>query len=197
MGLPAHEFRATVLPHLDCAYNLARYLARNPALAEDIVQEALLRAFRSFATYRGGDGRAWLLAIVRNCFFSQREANAARFTVPLETVTAPGEAAASAGNPVLPVQEETPETELLRSAEVAQVRTHIEALPEPFRETLVLRELEGLSYEELASRLGLHKGTVMSRLFHARRKMQALLREYAGLSRGAGEADAAGGNREP
>lgn len=165
----AYEFRAIVLPHLDSAYNLARYLSRNPTVAEDLVQDALLRAYRSFASYRGGDGRAWLLAIVRNGFFSWREAQAARPTVPLECAAGLEEAAPGAASPAVPAVEETPETHLLRSADVAEVRAHIEALPEPFRETLVLRELEDLSYKEIAQITAVPIGTVMSRLARARR----------------------------
>jgi RNA polymerase sigma-70 factor (ECF subfamily) len=168
-GGPADEFHTLVLAHLDSAYNLARYLSRNPTVADDLVQDALLRAYRSFATYRGGDSRAWLLAIVRNCFFSWRAAQAARPTVPLDTVVATDSLHDGAAEPVAPVTEETPETHLLRSAAAAEVRAHIEALPEPFRETLVLRELEDLSYKEIAQITAVPIGTVMSRLARARR----------------------------
>jgi RNA polymerase sigma-70 factor (ECF subfamily) len=144
---------------MDGAYGFARYLCRDGAAAEDIVQEAFLRAWRGFAGFRGQDARAWLFAIVRNCVFSAPR--------PVPTAEVDAEAAAD--------DADTAEQALVRSSEVQAVRGAIEALPEPFRETLVLRELEELSYREVAAVTGAPIGTVMSRLARARRMLAAAL----------------------
>jgi RNA polymerase sigma factor (sigma-70 family) len=157
----AQRFRALVLPHLDAAYGFARYLTRDASQAEDIVQEAFLKAFRGFSGFRGGDPRAWLFAIVRTTFLSAARSRAAW----AEPATA--EAIAS--------EDDTPEGALLRQGEVAMVRGAIEALPEPFRETLVLRELEELSYRQIAEVTSAPIGTVMSRLARARHMLLAAL----------------------
>ena len=172
------RFEALVLPHLDAAYNLARFLSRDPEAARDIVQEACLRAFRSIDACRGVDARPWLFAIVRNCFYTWAEARRSRpATVPLD---ADGSAlnGAPVGDPAGVhgaiaaaepwIDDETPERAALRTSEVAAIRATIEALPEPFREVLVLRELEELSYREIAQATGVPIGTVMSRLARAR-----------------------------
>lgn len=158
-GEVAHsgEFNDLILPHLDAAYNLARFLARDPTAADDIVQEAFLRAFRSFAGYRGGDPKSWLLAIVRNCSFSWMKAHRAE--------AAPAESEAE------PAASEPQEAQLLRAAEIEALRSAIEELAEPFRETLVLRELEELSYKQIAEITGVPVGTVMSRLARARQML--------------------------
>lgn len=157
----AQRFRSLVLPHLDAAYGYARYLTRDPAQAEDIVQDAFLKAFRGFAGFRGGDPRAWLFAIVRTTFLS-----AARGRPAWRTAAEPDD---------LPDDGDTPEAALVRRGEVASVRGAIEALPEPFRETLVLRELEELSYRQIAEATSAPIGTVMSRLARARQMLAALL----------------------
>lgn len=157
----AQRFRALVLPHLDAAYGFARYLTRDASQAEDIVQEAFLKAFRGFSGFRGGDPRAWLFAIVRTTFLSAARSRAA-WAEPEAT-----EAIAS--------EDDTPEDALLRQGEVAMVRGAIEALPEPFRETLVLRELEELSYRQIAEVTSAPIGTVMSRLARARQMLLAAL----------------------
>lgn len=159
----AQRFRDIVLPHLDAAYRLARYLTRDPAQAEDVVQEAFLKGFRGFAGFRGGDPRAWLFAIVRNEFLSavRRRAPWADNGVADET----------------PDGHDTPEAALVRSGEVAAVRRAIEALPAPFRETLVLRELEEMSYRQIAEITGAPIGTVMSRLARGRELLLTALRE--------------------
>jgi RNA polymerase sigma-70 factor (ECF subfamily) len=154
-AIDQERFRRTVLAHLDGAYDYARWLCRDPALAEDLVQEAFLRALRGFAGFRGDDPRGWLFAIVRNCVFS-----AARSGRPLRAEPAEAEALAD--------EADTPETALLRQSEATAVRGAIEALPEPFRETLVLRELQELSYRQIAELTGAPIGTVMSRLARAR-----------------------------
>jgi RNA polymerase sigma-70 factor (ECF subfamily) len=170
----AARFQQIVLPHLAAAYNLARFLARSPAAADDIVQESFLRAYRSFETYRGGDAKAWILTIVRNCYFNWSRANARWRKMP------DYEAADPSGGAVLAAEfetadGETPEVSLQREFEVEAVRGAIEELPEPFRETLVLRELEDLSYKDIARITGAPLGTVMSRLARARRLLGVTL----------------------
>ena len=167
----ARRFRELMLPHLDAAYNLARYLLRDPVAAEDVAQDAFLRAFRAFEGYRGGDPKAWILAIVRNCCHTWAKAAASDPTVPLERARTDqgddaGDAFESSAGPVDP--EDSPETAAVRHNEIATMRELIENLPLPFRETLVLRELEELSYQEIAETTGTPIGTVMSRLARAR-----------------------------
>ena len=150
-----------MLPHMDAAYNFARYLARDPDAAEDIVQDAFLRAYRAFDGWRGEAAKAWLLAIVRNAFVDWVKAN--RRDV------------ASAESEDLSIDPDTPESLLLQARDVAMMRTTVERLPEPFREALVLRELEELSYKEIALVTGVPMGTVMSRLTRAREMLALLL----------------------
>jgi RNA polymerase sigma factor (sigma-70 family) len=173
-GARARQFRELVLPHLDSAYNFARYLARDPVAAEDIVQEAFLRAFRAFPTYRGGAPKAWLFAIVRNCFLTWAGvgAGAARLVVD-EGALSPAHAEALAN--VADPDQDDPESALLRRRDAETVRAVIENLPEPFRETLVLRELEELSYKEIAALTAAPIGTVMSRLARARQMLCDML----------------------
>ncbi|EIM24494.1 sigma-70 family RNA polymerase sigma factor [Microvirga lotononidis] len=167
----ARRFRDLMLPHLDAAYNLARYLLRDPVAAEDVAQDAFLRAFRAFEGYRGGDPKAWILAIVRNCCHTWATAVASDRTVPLDRIATeqaddPGKTSDHATGLVDPT--DSPETTVLRQDEIATMRELIETLPLPFRETLVLRELEELSYQEIAETTGTPIGTVMSRLARAR-----------------------------
>jgi len=158
----APRFRDELAPHIDAAYSLARYLARDAAAAEDIAQEALLKAFRSLDSLRG-DVKPWLLAIVRNAYFDWRRRGDDR------TVTGPAAEAALAQTP--DDNHESVETALIRQGDVAALRAAIEAIPEPFREALVLRDLEELSYREVAEITGAPMGTVMSRLARARRML--------------------------
>jgi len=157
------RFRRLVLPHMDAAYSFARYLSRDASLAEDLVQDAFLRAFKGFAGFRGGDPKAWLFAIVRSSHLTwARSRGATLQAVPDEFEDTPAEG-------------DTPEEALLRQGEVETVRGAIEALPEPFRETLVLRELEEMSYREIAEITQAPIGTVMSRLARARAMLLAAL----------------------
>jgi RNA polymerase sigma factor (sigma-70 family) len=158
------KFDNLILPHINAAYNLARFLSRDAAAADDIVQDAFLRAFRAFDGYRGGDPKAWLLAIVRNCSFNWTRANRAG-------------AGAHACDPdeLADVAQDTPESSLLRKSDIEEVRAMIEKLPGPFRETLVLRELEDLSYKQIAEITGVPVGTVMSRLARARQMLSSSL----------------------
>jgi len=171
-GLPwpgadhASRFKQLVLPHLDSAYNLARYITRDPVLSEDIVQDAFVRAFRAFGQFRGESPKAWLFAIVRNCCRSAQAAAAS--TRLLAEVD-------EAGSEAQHDPTGTPEDAAIRNAEIGAVREAIEAIPEPFREAIVLRELEGFSYSEIAQITEVAMGTVMSRLSRAREMLAKLL----------------------
>jgi len=154
------EFERIVLPHLDAAYNLARWLAGNDHDAQDIAQEACVRAFRFLGGHRGGDPRAWLLAIVRNTAFSWLKKNRPRALVSIDD-----EALAE-------IEDHSMAAEPVFTADKKQLRAAIEALPLEFREALILREIEGLSYKEIAGIVDVPIGTVMSRLARARRQLQ-------------------------
>jgi len=146
------------LPHLDAAYNLARWLSRSPADAEDIVQDAMLRAYRAFDGVRGNDIKPWLLAIVRNCCRSAG-ANARRHA---HSLLPEEDDARFASN------EMDPEQTAVRASESRSLNRAVESLPEEFREVLILRELEDMSYRDIAAALEIPQGTVMSRLARAR-----------------------------
>jgi RNA polymerase sigma factor (sigma-70 family) len=159
------DFEQVVLPHLDAAYNLARWLTRNPQDAEDVVQDAYLRAFRFFGGFRGGNGRTWLLKIVRNTCYTRLHQNRAQrsataFDEQLHTDTA---------------ESENPETLLLRKADGQLLNQALDELSPEFREVLVLLELEGLSYKQIAEVVGIPIGTVMSRLARGRHRLRESL----------------------
>jgi RNA polymerase sigma-70 factor (ECF subfamily) len=158
-------FEQTVLPHLDAAYNLARWLAGNDHDAQDVAQEASLRAFKFFGSFRGENARAWLLTIVRNTFYNWLQKNR------------PPEIAGELDDEVLAVEDVSVNAEAvnLRSADAETVRRAIEELPVEFREMVVLREMEGFSYKEIAGLSDVPIGTVMSRLARARRQLQKRL----------------------
>ena len=159
------RFNQSVLPHLDSAHNLARHLLRDGHDAEDAVQDAFVRAIRHFDGFRGGDGRAWLLSIVRNtCLTRLRGRRASGEIVEFdETIHTADDAAAG------------PEEALARQAATESLREALDRLAVEFREVLVLRELEGLSYKEIAQVSGVPIGTVMSRLARGRKQLlQAL-----------------------
>jgi len=166
------RFEKAVLPHLDAAYNLARWLTRNDADAEDVVQEAALRAFKFFGGFRGGDSRAWLLTIVRNACYTWLRQNRAQ------------ELAATFDEETHGVEGDNPETILLEGVDRRMLKEALEELPLEFREAIVLRELEGLSYKEIAAVADVPLGTVMSRLARARKRLQLRLsvRREGGLS---------------
>jgi RNA polymerase sigma-70 factor (ECF subfamily) len=159
------RFEAQALPHLDAAYNLARWLTRSPADADDVVQDAMLRAWRAFEGFRGGDMRPWLLTIVRNCWRNAAADGRRRGHVPL-----PGE---DTNSSELALDAPSPETVATNADIGRKLSSAIATLPEEFRDVLVLREMEDLSYREIAEITGAPIGTVMSRLSRAR----ALLRE--------------------
>ena len=158
-------FEETVLPHLDAAFNYARWLTRNDSEAEDVVQDAYLRAFRFFSTLRGSDARPWLLAIVRNAWYG-RAASRRQF--------ANGDDLDAAGH-VAAEDAVDPEALLMRRETVDDVRRAIDALPSDFREVIVLREIEGMAYKEIAEVIAAPIGTVMSRLARARDRLSSLL----------------------
>jgi RNA polymerase sigma-70 factor (ECF subfamily) len=158
-----------LLPHLNAAYNLARWLTRDDHDAEDVVQEAYLRAVKSFGGFHGGDGRAWLLAIVRNVSYTWLQQKRVR-----EPKTTFDEAVHG-----LDAAAPAPPTVLLQKEDKQAVHQAIEELPVDLREVVVLRELEGLSYKEIAAVANIPMGTVMSRLARARERLQKLLGEYA------------------
>jgi RNA polymerase sigma-70 factor, ECF subfamily len=162
------RFDRTVLPHLDAAYDLARWLTRNDHDAEDVLQTAALRALQFFDGFHGVNARAWLLTIVRNVFYTWLDArHRGHEAVPFdEEIHATEDAGAPLGQP---------EAELLRRVESRFLREGFEALPLPLREVMVLRELEGLSYKEIAAVTAVPIGTVMSRLSRARRQLQDFL----------------------
>ena len=154
-----------MLPHLDAAYNLARWLVRDPVAAEDVVQEAMLRALSYFSSFRGVNARAWLLQIVRNAAYSARERDRGASLVPIGQN---GDDAAIAEDSLVS-EADDPEMALINMRRDRQVQELIADLPAELREALVLRELEELSYKEIAEITRTPIGTVMSRLFRARR----------------------------
>jgi RNA polymerase sigma-70 factor (ECF subfamily) len=162
----SESFDAVVLPHLDAGYRLARWLMKDERDAEDVVQEASLRAFRYFRTFSGGDGRAWFLRIVRNaCYGWRRDGSQA----PTDAFD---EEQHSGGQP-----QADPETLLLQTDDAATIARAMRNLPDRFHQLLVLRELEGLSYRELADVIGIPIGTVMSRLSRAREALRGAIDE--------------------
>ena len=171
----ARRFERQVLPHLDAAYRLARWLARNEADAEDLVQEAYVRAWRFFPSLRGEDAKPWLMRIVRNQWFSRARSEAGRGrSTRLEEAEAEVEAALQAN-----ADPDGPEHRLLRLEDSALIRTAMATLPDEFREVLVLREVEEMAYRELAEATGVPIGTVMSRLSRARRLLGERVRKLS------------------
>lgn len=160
------RFERIVLPHLDDAYTLARYLLRDQHDAQDAVQDAVLRALRYFETYREGDARAWLLAIVRNCCLTRhRKAQTERANIAfVEDVDVVHEGAGRATD-----------ARAVEQSERAALQRALDGLPAEFREVIVLREVQGLSYREISDVVGVPIGTVMSRLARARRRLAATL----------------------
>lgn len=169
------RFEAAVLPHLDAAYNLARWLTRDEHAAQDVVQEAYLRALKFFGSFRGGDGRAWILAIVRNACFDWLRLRRAQDLHDSfdEDIHSPSldRPAGSMGS-----EAADPESSAASSATAEGLGNALAQLPPEYREALVLRELEGLSYKEIASITAVPIGTVMSRLARARKRLQKRLR---------------------
>jgi RNA polymerase sigma-70 factor, ECF subfamily len=159
------RFERIVLPHLDDAYTLARYLLRDEHDAQDVVQEASLRALRYFDGYSGGDARAWLLAIVRNCSRTWRK----RHRVDDRTIPFDDSEEISTN------EADAPDAAAVQASERARVQHAIDSLPDEFREVIVLREVQDLSYREIGDVVGVPIGTVMSRLARARKRLAVLL----------------------
>lgn len=162
---PSAHFATDVLPHMNAAYNLARWLAHHDADAQDVLQESLLRAFRYFGSFHGGDARVWLLAIVRNTFYTMR------------SKTPPGGLHELFDEEFHGLEDErpSPETLALRAADASNLQHALDALPDALREVIVLRELEECSYKEIAAITQLKIGTVMSRLARARQRLAVQL----------------------
>jgi RNA polymerase sigma-70 factor (ECF subfamily) len=163
------RFEQVALPHLDAAYTLARWLTGSDADAQDVVQDAYLRAFKYFDGFAGGDARAWMLAIVRNTCWSWLGRNRPRDTVTLED-----EEAQAAEREAAEAAQDDPESTLIARGDETLLARLLAELPAPFREVMVLREVEELSYQEIATVAGIPVGTVMSRLARARRKLQRI-----------------------
>jgi RNA polymerase sigma-70 factor (ECF subfamily) len=164
----AADFERTFIPHMDAAYNLARWLVRDDHDAEDVVQEAYLRALRFAAGFRGGDPRAWILAIVRNTAFTWLKRN--RGSDPPTEFNEQVHGAA--------IEENGLEADTVRKADSAMIRAALDELADEFREVIVMRDIEGLSYKEIAEAADLPIGTVMSRLARARGKLGRSLQEH-------------------
>ncbi len=164
------DFEAAMLPHLDAAHNLARWLVRDPSTAEDVVQDAYERAYRYFAAFRGGSGRTWLLQIVRNTAYSTLTAQRRRMEVSLSS----GMRTADEDGVDMDIPDSSPgpEASLARRQDLAALDDTLNALPVAWRECLILREVEGLSYKEMARIMDVPIGTVMSRLSRARQALE-------------------------
>ncbi|MES2255827.1 MAG: sigma-70 family RNA polymerase sigma factor [Pseudomonadota bacterium] len=159
------RFEALAMPHLDAAYNLARWLTRGGAEADDIVQEAMLRAFRSFDGFRGEAVRPWLLAIVRNCHRAALEQRKRHAAAPLD----------DQDDNTIAASDPTPEASAIERGDGRELDKAIATLPEEFREVVILRELEEMSYRDIAAVTGTPIGTVMSRLARGRALLKAEL----------------------
>lgn len=163
----AADFEQVILPHLNSAYNLARWLLGDDGDAQDVVHDSFLRAHRYFDSFDGSDGRAWLLGIVRNACFTLLRGKRGHQSPPIETLDV-----ACAG-------EASPERMLILQEDLGALRNCIEALPPEYREVVVLRELEELSYKDISAAAGLPPGTVMSRLSRARIRLETCLKGKA------------------
>jgi RNA polymerase sigma-70 factor (ECF subfamily) len=167
------RFRQEILPHMDAAYNMARWIVGSDADAQDVVQEAVLRAFKSFDRWRGGNGRAWLLTIVRNCSYDWRRSNRRQREI------AEFDESSHIGD-----DSTEPGAILDRQLDSAMLHTAITALPAEYREVIVLREFEQLDYKQMADVIGVPIGTVMSRLARARQRLRTALQKENGQQDG-------------
>lgn len=173
------RFEAEVLPHLNAAYRFARWLSHSPGDPDDVVQEAILRAFRGFDALRGSDVKAWLLAIVRNCHSTALKQQQRRALVPLPEERDPHDGYAMIATTP------DPESASIRRDDERTLERLMSALPEEHREVLVLREIEDMDYREIATVTNIPIGTVMSRLARARAALKARwLKEVEGERRG-------------
>jgi RNA polymerase sigma factor (sigma-70 family) len=170
-GEDSARFSSVVMPHLDAAYNLARWLTRNDADAEDVVQDACLRAFGGIGNFSNGNARAWVLTIVRRTAYDWLGKNRPATLVVTDDFEMLERAETAHSGP----EGETPESTLIIKADAARLQAAIRTLPSPFRETLVLRDLQDLDYKEIAAVTEVPIGTVMSRLARARRRLIAII----------------------
>jgi RNA polymerase sigma factor (sigma-70 family) len=161
--MPGRVFEEIVLPHLDAAFNYARWLTKSDADAEDVVQDATMRALRFFSSLRNDDARAWLLTIVRNTWYARFSKRSSATHVLLEETDE------------RPAEQLDPEALAMQRQAIERVQRAVGELPTDFREVIVLRELEGLSYKEIAAVVGIPIGTVMSRLARGRERLLAVL----------------------
>jgi len=168
---PRLKFNAVVAPHLSDALALARWLSGNQADAEDIAQEACLRAYRGLDSYRGGNARAWLLTIVRRTAYSWFTENRKAELVAVDDLKFSDRLVVEQGGSVVGFRQVTPEAELIAKVDAARLETAIATLPIEFREIFVLREIHGLGYREIAEVTETAMGTVMSRLARARQRL--------------------------
>ena len=178
------RFELLAMPHMDAAFNLARWLTGNTHDAEDVVQEAFLRAFRFFDSFRGEDARTWLLKIVRNTYYTQLRRERAQpgsteFDEEFHSL-----AEDDATLPAMGRADANPEAALARMEDLRLVDRALAELPVEYREALVLRELEDLSYKEIAAALNVPMGTVMSRLTRARRLLLEIFNRMSGGNNG-------------
>jgi RNA polymerase sigma factor (sigma-70 family) len=170
-GYEDARFKSVVLPDLGDAYSLARWITRNRTDAEDVVQDACLRAFRGIGNFSNGDPRAWVLTVVRNSAYTWLRKNRPSAVLVVEDLEAVETAQANPGDP----DGKTPETTLIAKADAAGLWAAIAALPTQYRETVILRDVQGLSYREISGVTGVPVGTVMSRLARARRRLIGIL----------------------
>jgi RNA polymerase sigma factor (sigma-70 family) len=169
------RFSAVVLPHLPDALTTALWLTGDRADAEDVVQEACLRAFRAITTFAGTNARAWVLTIVRNTAYSWLQKNRRAELVPVDELESNERAQAERGADIEELIPLNPEADLIARADEAHIREEIEKLPPEFREALVLRDIQGLEYRDIAQITSVPVGTVMSRLARARRRLVSAL----------------------
>ena len=169
------NFEDVVIPNLDAAYSLARWLVRDPALAEDVVQDAVARGLSYFASFRGGDAKAWLMRIVRNTAYTAVSARQKRWSQQLADEASYKAAALTVADPAL-----DPEQALLWKERTTQLEVALAELPTELRECIILKEVEELSYKEIAQVIGIPIGTVMSRLWRARQALMHLVKVSEG-----------------
>jgi len=170
------RFEEAILPHLDAAYNLARWLVRNDHDAEDIVQEACYRGLKYFSTFRGENCRAWLLAIVRNTGYDWLKQKRPNDLVTISDEDPPTDSVERMDH--LAIETSNPETLLIQHADQEMLKQALEALPAEFREVMILREIEEMSYKEISGVCDIPLGTVMSRLARGRKQLQQYLAKW-------------------
>ena len=171
-----NQFETTVLVHIDAAYNLAHWLTGSGHDAEDVVQEAFIKAFRFFDSYHGGNARAWVLTIVRNTCYTWLRKNRDRNTVIFDEQQLDGDATLEQVNSMT---SKNPETMLLNLENTALINKALQQLSLDRREVIILRDLEGLTYKEIAEIVNLPLGTIMSRLSRGRSQLQKILARHA------------------